>query len=390
MKTGEPVRIGSIPVRTWTIPGGLVFLKATQGMLFLCLGFLVWAGAGAVRLAAATIEGIWMVPHDVSKVPLLLIQGDLGKTLTIEYADAIQSGMWKALTNVVVTSIPHIFEDLNAAGVGKRFYRLAVTGDLLTHPDPARWAWIPPGTFTMGSSAEEQDRYDWEGPPTVVTLTKGYYMGKYEVTQREYVAVIGYNPSYFTEGRVVITTPPPLVLPPPLTGDLSRPVEWVSWNDAVMYCGKLTQQERAAGRLPAGWEYRLPTEAQWEYACRAGTTTRFYYGDDPSYSQLGEYAWFIGNSSNTTHPVGQKHPNAWGLYDMTGNVGEWCLDGRASYLGGTATDPQGSALGASRVIRGGSWYYYARLCRSAYRYYNFPDYWDGNIGFRVVLASSQL
>lgn len=389
MKAGKLLQIWSIRLRTSTNPARRIFPKATKRRLFLSLLFLVLTGAAVVHLAAATIEGIRMVPQNVSAAPLLVIEGEIGKTISIEYADALQSGAWRALTNLVVTSTPHLFADLNTAGVEKRFYRLAAPGNLPANPDPARLVWIPPGTFTMGSPAGEQDRYAWEGPQTVVTLTKGFFMGKYEVTQREYLAVMGTNSSYFVEGRIVTTTPPPPVLPPPIEGDLNRPAEWVSWYDAVSYCRKLTEQERAAGRLPAGWEYRLPTEAQWEYACRAGTKTRFYYGDDPLYSLLDFYGWHFPRSSKITHPVGQKIPNAWGLYDMAGNVGEWCLDWYATYPGGSVTDPLGPALGTSHVIRGGSWLYYAVLCRSAYRYYTFPDYVDGNIGFRVVLVQGQ-
>jgi formylglycine-generating enzyme required for sulfatase activity len=195
-------------------------------------------------------------------------------------------------------------------------------------------------------------------------------MSKYETTQEEYQTVMGNNPSYFT-------------------GDLKCPVEQVTWYDATNYCGKLTAKERAVGRLPAGYEYRLPTEAEWEYACRAGTTTRFSYGDDPSYTQLGEYAWYALNSGNTTHPVGVKKPNAWGLYDMHGNVWEWCGDWYDPYPGGSVTDPRGPHTGSFRVDRGGGWYDGARRCRSAYRRCEWADYRYGGMGFRLVLAPGQ-
>jgi formylglycine-generating enzyme required for sulfatase activity len=196
-------------------------------------------------------------------------------------------------------------------------------------------------------------------------------MGKYEVTQGEYVAMMGSNPSSFT-------------------GNLNRPVEQVTWYEATNYCARLTAQERTTGRLPAGWVYRLPTEAEWEYAARAGTTTRFSYGDDPGYAQLGNFAWYSSNSGNTTHPVGQKQTNPWGLNDMYGNVWEWCLDRRADSLpGGSVTDPMGPASGSARVLRGDSWGNVGRFCRSAYRGYSAPDFRYGDIGFRAVLAAGQ-
>ena len=242
--------------------------------------------------------------------------------------------------------------------------------------------WIASGTFTMGSPPNEKDRQSNEGPQTEVTISRGFLMSKYEVTQAQYKAVMGSNPSYFK-------------------GD-NNPVEAVSWHDAGAYCITLTEQEKAAGVLPGGYEYRLPTEAEWEYACRARTTTRFSYGDDLDYSQLGEYAWYDSNSGGTTHPVGQKKPNGWGLYDMHGNVWEWCQDwwgsglalaqarlGRGRYPGGSVIDPQGPATGSSRVGRGGSWYWIGRSCRSADR--GNDGYGPGgrsshSLGFRPVLA----
>jgi formylglycine-generating enzyme required for sulfatase activity len=147
----------------------------------------------------------------------------------------------------------------------------------------------------------------------------------------------------------------------------------------------LTGKERAAGRLPVGYEYRLPTEAEWEYGCRAGTTTVFSFGDDES--KLGEYGWYNSNSSNTTHPVGEKKPNGWGLYDVHGNVFEWCQDWRGDYPGGSVTDPQGAATGSYRVRRGGYWYSGAGYCRSEYRNdFDEPGSRSDGVGFRPVLA----
>jgi formylglycine-generating enzyme required for sulfatase activity len=190
---------------------------------------------------------------------------------------------------------------------------------------------IRPGKFMMGSPASEASRRDDEGPQHEVTITKPFYMGVTEVTQEQYEAVMGTNPSH-VKGA-------------------TNPVEWVwwndaaSWNDATEFCKKLSEKTRQA--------VRLPTEAEWEYACRAGTQTKFSFGDDPS--ALGDYAWWNGNSGNAIHPVGQKKPNAWGLYDMNGNVWEWCADWYGEYQEGPITDPSGPATGGHRVVRGGAW-----------------------------------
>jgi formylglycine-generating enzyme required for sulfatase activity len=175
-------------------------------------------------------------------------------------------------------------------------------------------------------------------------------------------------------------------------GDLSRPVSSVSWFDATNYCWQLTQRELAAGRIPPGSQYRLPTEAEWECAARAGTTTRFSYGDDPDYTNLTNYAWFILNSgfpsTLTLHPIGQKLPNPWGLYDMEGNVWEWTQDWLGDLPGGAVTDPQGPASNPMtwKVVRGGSYDFDVTDCRSARRFFFPQAFTDTDIGFRVVLV----
>jgi formylglycine-generating enzyme required for sulfatase activity len=171
--------------------------------------------------------------------------------------------------------------------------------------------------------------------------------------------------------------------------DLTRPVEMVTWFNATNFCGKLTQQERAAGRIATNSLYRLPTEAEWEYACRAWTSTRFSYGDDLDYTSLPDYAWYDGNGGGTTHPVGQKLPNPWGLYDMHGNVEEYCQDLYAPYRGGIALDPQGPVTGSGRVHRGGDWSHPNWACRSAFRFGFDGSNAFFNLGFRVVLAPGQ-
>lgn len=273
---------------------------------------------------------------------------------------------WAALNFVNNPLGSVLFLDPVANLSPRKFYRVsAVT-------PPANMVFVPANTFTLGSPANETGHQDDEGPQTVVELTHGFWMGKYEVSQAEYLAVTGANPSGFP-------------------GDLTRPVESVSFFAASNYCVLLTQQELAAGRIPPGSHYRLPTEAEWECAARAGTTNRFYYGDDPALSDLSNHAWFGAHDGITTHPVGQKLPNAWGLYDMEGNVWEWCQDWYGSYPGGGVIDPQGPATNPTgwKVIRGGAWESSELECRSASRWFEpaSPFISDFIIGFRVVLAT---
>ena len=217
---------------------------------------------------------------------------------------------------------------------------------------------IPPGEFQMGSPSQEKDRYSNEGPQHQVRLTKPFWLGRYEVTQAQWKAVMGSNsnPSYFK-------------------GD-NLPVEQVSWNDCQSFVEKLNALGQGT--------FRLPTEAEWEYVCRAGMTTRFYWGDDSSYSQVGKYAWYVENSGLQTHPVGEKEPNAWGLYDMSGNVWEWCEDWYGAYSGGLEVDPKGQESGETRVLRGGIWSFGPRLLRSAYRSSNGLVARHHYVGFRLA------
>jgi formylglycine-generating enzyme required for sulfatase activity len=228
--------------------------------------------------------------------------------------------------------------------------------------------WIPAGEFTMGSPIDEAGRDMDEGPQTRMVIPHGFWMGKCEVTQGEFQAVMGTNPSN-------------------TRGDTNCPVEKVSWYDAMQYCAKRTQQEKLSAKVPENYAYRLPTEAEWEYACRAGTATRFYYGDDKGEFRLGEYAWFIRNGDSMTHPVGTLKPNAWGLHDMHGNVWEWCFDRWQSILpGGSVTNLPVATEGSLRVARGGSWLYESKACRSANRDDYSPSNRCSDVGFRVVLA----
>ena len=241
--------------------------------------------------------------------------------------------------------------------------------------------WIVPGEFVMGSPEEikksgflgfggeviqrgEVGRFTNEGPQTRVSLTRGYWLGRTPVTQGQWEILMGKNPSYFKGPRL--------------------PVEKVSWDDAMAFCHRLTEREQAAGRLPEGYVYTLPSEAQWEYAARAGTKMRWSFGDQDD--RLGNYAWFKGNSDDQTHPVGQKRANPWGLYDVHGNVWEWTHSFSGNYPGGSVTDYEGPASGMNRVYRGGSWGSTADNARSAVRYGYPPGFRNSNLGFRLCLS----
>lgn len=220
--------------------------------------------------------------------------------------------------------------------------------------------YIPSGKFTMGSPPEEKG-YEGERPQIKDVSVSAFYMGKYEVTQAQWQAIMGNNPSSFKD-------------------NLQNPVEQVSWDDAQEFCKKLSQK--------TGQEFRLPNEAEWEYACRAGTTTAYSFGDNASL--LGEYAWYGENSGSKTHPVGQKKPNPWGLYDMHGNVWEWCQDSYEKYGGESdLIRKTGKAITKedffhTKLLRGGSWYFIAQSCRSAYRLSSHALVQSDVLGFRVV------
>ena len=223
---------------------------------------------------------------------------------------------------------------------------------------------IPAGQFNMGNPAGNGDTFGRETPQHVTRITRTFHLGMHEVTQSQYQSVIGENPNYFVGA--------------------DRPAEQVNWFNAVEFCRQLSQRpaERSAGRV-----YRLPTEAEWEYACRAGTTTEFSFGNQRN--GLPDYGWFDGNAGQTTHDVGLKQPNPWGLYDMHGNVWEWCHDRYANYVPGEVTNPVGPAVGQYRVVRGGSWYFDAQRCGSAFRFRRKPDVALGRLGFRVLMCTRE-
>jgi formylglycine-generating enzyme required for sulfatase activity len=294
------------------------------------------------------------------------ITGNVGDVYAVQSnPDLAQTNGWTTIAFLQLPVTNYLFVDTTAPAMGSRFYRA------LLQSAPTNMAFVPPGTFRLGSPTNELNRLADEGPQTTVTISHGFWIGKFEVTQREYLAVVGSNPSQFT-------------------GDLNRPVETVSFFDATNFCVMRTVQDSAAGKIPPGTHYRLPTEAEWEYAARAGTSTRFSFGDDLNETQLAANGWFINNGGNMTHPVGLKAPNPWGLYDMAGNVYEWCSDWYGPYPGGLATDPQGppsNAIGF-KVIRGGAWDESESGCRSARRQVEgvSPFITDFILGFRVLLA----
>ena len=240
------------------------------------------------------------------------------------------------------------------------------------------FCYCPAGNFMMGSPGDEPDREDDEEQHRV-TLSRGFWMLETEVTQRLWTAVMGDNPSGFQVDKQSSVFDRVRSFPiEPNTGE-DYPVECVSWDMCRMFVSKLNDR----GYVP-GMEFGLPTEAQWEYACRAGST-------GPYVGNLDEMAWYGENpfTGGRTHPVKMKKPNAWGLYDMRGNVGEWCSDWYDRYSGEAETDPRGPASASMRVIRGGGWYTIARFCRSADRTGYSPFHRSDQVGLRLTLSSSK-
>jgi formylglycine-generating enzyme required for sulfatase activity len=337
-----------------------------------------------ITLAFSTSGWSQTQPHLTVQISggyaLINISGDIGSAWTIQFRDDLTpTNFWLPLKNVTLSNSPLVVTDTTQPATSQqRFYR-AVS---YQPPNPSvvvsNMAWMPPGTFLMGSPTNEVGR----GSDEIlheVTLTHGFYIGNDLVMQGDFLSVEGINPSYFNgiQGTNDYGT------------DLTRPVEMVYQSVAADYCAKVTIREQQAGRLPANWVYRLPTEAEWEYACRSGTTNRFSYGDDPGYMTLVNYAWYAANSGSMTQPVAQKLPNPSGMYDVHGNVYEWCQDFYGAYPAGPVVDPQGPIGGSDVVFRGGAWSSSSgKFCRSAGRYSANQSYRDNTIGFRVVVGPS--
>jgi len=223
---------------------------------------------------------------------------------------------------------------------------------------------LPAGRFMMGAAPEEDGAYADESPQHTVIIDKDIWLGKYEVTQAQWQRVMSNNPSAFQDAGP------------------SAPVESVTWDDCAAFFEKLNALLSSNTNGPALKGFRLPTEAEWEYACRAGTTTRFSGGGNDG--EVTKFAWCSANSENTTHPVGQKKPNAWGFYDMQGNVWEWCSDWYGAYSESLEKNPTGQPYGAARVLRGGSWAGYTLSTRSARRFFGIPSVSTNEFGLRAA------
>lgn len=318
---------------------------------------------------------------------VLNLKGEVGAFYSLQYANGLSAtNQWTDRTLLRAEVNGNDWTDPFAPTNTRQFWR-AVS---VSAPTDTNLVFIPPGTFVMGSPTNEASRTPDETQHTVV-LSRGFWMGKFEVTQAEYLNVVGSNPSWFNGVRNGTN----------YDTDLTRPVESMRWYDATNYCGLRTLRERAAGMIPSQYVYRLPTESEWEYACRAGTTSAFYLGDSLSSGEANfngqyEYASWSGEiiDSNgvylaTTTSVGSYTANAWGLYDMIGNVWEWCQDWIGPYPSGTPIDPIGIFSFSEPVMRGGSWGSSALVSRSAQRGGNPPPSRSKLIGFRIVLVQTQ-
>jgi formylglycine-generating enzyme required for sulfatase activity len=289
-------------------------------------------------ISSSACEVQFMVSTDDGKTwsgPLTKVSGDVGKNIAAGEKQII----WRVLE-----------EREQLVGDQIRF-KVVANGKKSFEPE---MVFVEGGTFQMGSSSGESD----EQPVHSVTLSS-FNIGKYEVTQAQWKAVMGSNPSSFS-------------------GCDNCPVENVSWNDVQEFVRKLNAQ--------TGKNYRLPTEAEWEYAARGGKQSRGYTYSGSN--DVGSVAWYSGNSGGKTHAVGGKQANELGIYDMSGNVWEWCSDRYGYYSSYNETNPTGASSGQSRVLRGGSWYIFADFCRTAIRFWINPDYRDSRGGFRLVLPEN--
>ena len=313
----------------------------------------------------------------------LSVTGHVGQVYHIETTTNFTGPIrWIPIDYLTLPISPYLYTDTRAPTAARRFYRARESNVLPI----TNMVFIPPGTFMMGSPASEAEHGSDETQHPVA-LTRGFWMGKYEVTQGEYGELMGINPSYFRNGKTSYGGGNGGTV----TNELRHPVEKVSWDDATNYCGELTQRQFGAGHIPVGWRYRLPTESEWEYACRAGTTTPFHFGETISTEQAnydGNGIYGTGKKGvfrNKTTPVDRFPANAWGLHDMHGNLFQWCQDWYGDYPTDDQVDPQGGKEGLSsvRVLRGGSWGGIPKYCRSAFRRPFGPGFGGPIFGLRL-------
>jgi formylglycine-generating enzyme required for sulfatase activity len=372
------------------------------------LGALALGTALAAQGAAPVITNFTMA----GAAPQFGVQSDLGITNQVQYCTNLSQTNWVVLTNLLVTQSPYRFVDVAAPAASQRFYRVAALGT--NSAPPSGMALIPAGSFSMGNCMSSSEGNSDELPLHTVYVST-FYMDKYEVTKALWDEVYnwaiahGYTFDFTGSGKAS-----------------AHPVQSVNWYDCVKWCNARSEKE---SRVPAyytdaglgvryrsgqvapyvNWNggYRLPTEAEWEKATRGGTSgQRFPWGNTISWSQANYYADPSGYAYDVnptsgydpafndgvdpyTSPVGSFAANGYGLYDMEGNVWEWCWDWYASYSSSSQTDPCGPASGSSRVIRGGCWYDLPFGCRAAGRWYSNSEYWGSDIGFRSVLPSGQ-
>jgi formylglycine-generating enzyme required for sulfatase activity len=315
---------------------------------------VTWAADARVEIllsAAREVAASGRFEHAVRGVDMALVKypedPDL-LALRAELIEVVERERGKPVTASATAVRPVMIEN-RSAEPGRNF---------TVESNGIAMIWIAPGTFRMSNPQGSDD-------DTLVTLTRGYWLGRTEVTQEQVQTVMPHLP------------------PQSNFRGSDRPVERISWLSAMEFGRIVTERERAAGRLPPDYEYTLPTEAQWEFACRAGTT-------GPYAGELESMAWFEANSDGQTHPVAQKRPNAWGLYDMHGNVSEWCLDGFHGYPGGSVADLMigydGPSAAMVRMVRGGSCSGSAGQCHAGIRIQYQINYTSSGIGFRLVLA----
>jgi formylglycine-generating enzyme required for sulfatase activity len=319
------------------------------------------------------VRSLGMIGDERAVDPLIRALGDKDEEVRIYAVEALGKIGDKSAVESLISALDDESEDVRrgAAYVLNKMFSLSedkikgVTSEKksLTNSFGMKFIYIPSGTYMMGSPLTEFGRDNDEKQHTV-TLTEGFYIQTTEVTQGQWKAVMRNNPTFFKN-----------------CGD-NCPVEQVSWNDAHELISKLNQMEGSV-------IYRLPTEAEWEYACRAGSKTAIANGELSELecdhdSNLEAMGWYCGNARKKTHPVAQKNSNDWGLYDMHGNVFEWCQDRYGDYYSTSITDPTGPMGGLYRVYRGGGWNFGAKLCRSAERLKFTPDYKSRALGFRLL------